>query len=64
MVIRLIVKQKIIISNPPVVTLCDTCPEDSLEIAKYAVKEITEDFEESNEWALQHIDKAKSKVSF
>jgi len=48
--------------NADVVTLCDTCPEDSLEIAKYAVKEITEDFEESNEWALQHIDKAKSKV--
>ena len=63
MVIDLIVTRKIVIFNSLVVTLCDTCPEDSLEIAKYAVKEITEDFEESNEWALQHIDKAKSKVS-
>ena len=35
-----------------------------MEIAKYAVKEITDDFEESNEWALQHIDKVKSKVNF
>lgn len=48
--------------NADVVTLCDDCPEDSIEIAKYAVKEITDDFEESNEWALQHIDKVKSKV--
>ena len=44
--------------------MCDDCPEDSMEIAKYAVKEITDDFEESNEWALQHIDKVKSKVNF
>jgi len=33
-----------------------------MEIAKYAVKEITDDFEESNEWALQHVDKVTSKV--
>ena len=46
----------------PVVTLCDTCPEDSMDIAKYAVNEITSDFEESNEWALQHVEKFKSKV--
>ena len=43
-------------------TLCDNCPEDTMEIAKYAVKEITDDFEESNEWALQHVDKVTSKV--
>jgi len=45
-----------------VITLCEDCPDDSMEIAKYAVKEITDDFEESNEWALQHIDKVKTKV--
>jgi hypothetical protein len=48
--------------NADVVTLCDTCPEDSMDIAKYAVNEITSDFEESNEWALQHVEKFKSKV--
>jgi len=48
--------------NTDVVTLCDECSQDSLGIAKYAVKEITDSFEESNEWALQHVDKATSKV--
>merc|ERR1711936_1550874 len=48
--------------NADVVTLCDECPEDAMDIAKYAVKEITDEFEESNEWALQHIEKVKTKV--
>ena len=34
------------------------------EIAKFAVKEITEDFDESNEWALQHVAKVQQTVRY
>ena len=47
------------------ITRCDGCYddlEDTLDIAKFAVKEITEAFEESNEWALQHIAKSRTQV--
>jgi len=47
-----------------VVTRCDECwedPDDTMEVAKFAVDEITEEFQ-SNKWALQHISKAHTKV--
>ena len=46
------------------VTRCDDCyedAEDSLDIAKFAVKEITADFD-SNKWVLQHIARSQTKV--
>ena len=48
-----------------VVTFCSQCnqDEDVLEIAKYAVTEITEDFDQSNEWALQHVAKVHQQVN-
>ena len=48
-----------------VITRCDECwdnPDEDLEIAKFAVAEITQDFE-SNKWALQHIAQSKANVS-
>ena len=50
----------------PVVTRCDDCyedAEDSLDIAKFAVKEITADFD-SNKWVLQHIARSQTKVGW
>jgi len=45
-----------------VVTFCDDCEdEDVLDIAKFAVSEITDDFDESNEWALQHVAKVQQQ---
>ena len=47
-----------------VVTRCDDCyedAEDSLDIAKFAVEEITADFD-SNKWVLQHIARSQTKV--
>ena len=36
--------------------------EQNVEIAKFAVDQITEEFQ-SNKWALQHISKAHTKVN-
>lgn len=49
-----------------VVTFCSGCSqdEDVVEIAKFAVEEITEDFDQSNEWALQHVAKVQQTVSY
>ena len=49
-----------------VVSFCAGCSqdEDVAEIAKFAVKEITEDFDQSNEWALQHVAKVQQTVSY
>ena len=49
-----------------VVTFCAGCSqdEDVAEIAKFAVKEITEDFDQSNEWALQHVAKVQQTVRY
>ena len=49
-----------------VVTFCPSCSqdEDVAEIAKFAVKEITEDFDQSNEWALQHVAKVQQTVRY
>ena len=47
------------------ITRCDECwdnPDEDLEIAKFAVAEITQDFE-SNKWALQHIAQSQANVS-
>ena len=47
------------------VTRCDDCwdnVEEDLEIAKFAVAEITKDFD-SNKWALQHIAQSQANVS-
>ena len=46
-----------------VVTFCEECEdEDVLNIAKYAVSEITDDFDKSNEWALEHVAKVQQQV--
>ena len=47
-----------------VVTFCSGCNQDQdvLDIAKYAVTEVTEDFDESNVWALQHVAKVHQQV--
>ena len=49
------------------ITRCDNCYDDldeTLDIAKFAVEEITGDwrFKDSNEWALQHIAKTNTQV--
>ena len=48
------------------VTYCADCSQDEevAEIAKFAVKEITEDFDQSNEWALQHVAKVQQTVRY
>ena len=48
------------------VTFCPACSqdEDVAEIAKFAVQEITEDFDQSNEWALQHVAKVQQTVRY
>ena len=33
-----------------------------MDIAKYAVKEITDEFDDEQEWALQHIEDMEVKV--
>ena len=49
-----------------VVSFCAGCSqdEDVVEIAKFAVQEITEDFDQSNEWALQHVAKVQQTVRY
>ena len=45
-----------------VATKCDDCPVENMDIAKYAVKEITDEFDDEQEWALQHIEDMEVKV--
>ena len=45
-----------------VATKCGDCPVENMDIAKYAVKEITDEFDDEQEWALQHIEDMEVKV--
>ena len=43
------------------ITLCDSCDEEEVQLAKFAVEKITKGWP-SNQWALQHLAAAKTQV--
>ena len=46
-----------------VVTACDQCSPEEVEVAKVAVRAVTSGYRDSKEWALQHLAAASTQVS-